>query len=447
MNYPVRVIILLILVAGLMSACATSYEPVPPFSPVNVDASGRALKVQNVLVILDASSSMAEGYQQYKKFDIATAVVRNMAQTIPEDMGLKSGLRIFGGDPKTFKKRTEMIDEMGDFDKVDYETAVSTVTKAGGTSPLPAALDAVLEDLDNVGGPSAIIVVSDAMNMGMDPIANATVIKEKFGDSVCIYPILVGDDPHGKSLMDEVAKIGGCGFATNADDLAGGRQMSDFVTAVFLGDSLDSDGDGVVDTLDKCPGTPAGVKVDAIGCPLDSDGDGVPDYMDKCPETPTGVKVDANGCPLDSDGDGVPDALDKCPGTPVGVKVDVNGCPVSVLGAGAAAWTFNDINFETSKADIQSSSYGILDEIAAALGADPTLKVLVEGHSDSTGARAFNMDLSQRRAQAVVDYLVSKGVSPHRLSAKGYGPDHPIADNSTRLGRSKNRRVQFTRVE
>ncbi len=96
----------------------------------------------------------------------------------------------------------------------------------------------------------------------------------------------------------------------------------------------DSDHDGVPDYLDKCPDTPAGVKVDATGCPLDSDGDGVPDYKDKCPNTPPGVKVDSAGCPLDSDGDGVPDYLDKCPNTPHGVKVDAEGCPLDSDGDG-----------------------------------------------------------------------------------------------------------------
>jgi OOP family OmpA-OmpF porin len=248
-------------------------------------------------------------------------------------------------------------------------------------------------------------------------------------------------------MMDELAGIGGCGFAVNADDLAGGRQMADYVKKVFIGDRVDSDGDGVADAMDKCPGTPAGVKVDGVGCPLDSDKDGVPDYLDKCPGTPAGVKVDPSGCPLDSDGDGMPDSMDKCPGTPAGVKVDATGCPITVLDAGATSWTFNNINFEVSKADIKPASYGILDEIATALGANPQLKVVVEGHTDNTGARAFNMELSKRRAQAVVDYLVGKGVSPSRLSARGYGPDRPIADNATQLGRSKNRRVQFTKVD
>src|SRR6266480_4920628 len=93
---------------------------------------------------------------------------------------------------------------------------------------------------------------------------------------------------------------------------------------------IDSDHDGVYDGIDKCPGTPAGVHVDAKGCPVDSDGDGVPDGIDQCPATPAGVHVDAKGCPLDSDGDGVPDGVDQCPNTPAGTKVDAAGCPLPV---------------------------------------------------------------------------------------------------------------------
>ena len=447
MKHPVFKLAFMLTVAMLMSACATSYEPVPPITPVGVDAGGYALKTQNMLVILDASSSMDEGYQQWKKLDIATSVVGNMAQTIPADMGIKSGLRIFGGDPDLTRKSSTLIVDMGDFDKAAFTKGLSTVSKAGGPSPLGKAASAIAADLEGLEGKTALIIVSDAAGMGTQPPATAMAIKEKFGDSLCVYPILIGDDADGKKLMDELARIGGCGFATTADDLASGQEMADYVRKIFIGEIIDSDGDGVADAMDKCPGTPAGVKVDALGCPLDSDKDGVPDYLDKCPGTPAGVKVDSTGCPLDSDGDGVPDSLDKCPGTPAGVKVDASGCPLTVLQSGAVSWTFNEINFEVSKADIKPSSYGILDEIAAALGANPQLKVVVEGHTDSSGAHAFNMDLSKRRAQAVVDYLVGKGVSPSRLSAKGYGPDRPIADNATKLGRSKNRRVQFTKVD
>src|SRR5947207_13976753 len=77
--------------------------------------------------------------------------------------------------------------------------------------------------------------------------------------------------------------------------------------------SKDSDHDGVSDTKDACPDTPAGAAVDSKGCPIDSDHDGVYDGIDKCPGTPAGVHVDAKGCPVDSDGDGVPDGIDQCP--------------------------------------------------------------------------------------------------------------------------------------
>jgi len=95
------------------------------------------------------------------------------------------------------------------------------------------------------------------------------------------------------------------------------------------GCSVDSDHDGVPDGLDKCPDTPAGATVDGNGCPIDSDHDGVPDGIDKCPDTPRGAVVDANGCPIDSDHDGVPDGIDKCPNTPPGVPVDATGCPIT----------------------------------------------------------------------------------------------------------------------
>ena len=88
----------------------------------------------------------------------------------------------------------------------------------------------------------------------------------------------------------------------------------------------DDDGDGVTNDIDKCPGTPAGAKVDASGCELDSDGDGVGDSRDQCPNTPAGAKVDEQGCELDGDGDGVVDSQDKCPDTPKGDRVDAVGC-------------------------------------------------------------------------------------------------------------------------
>ncbi len=207
----------------------------------------------------------------------------------------------------------------------------------------------------------------------------------------------------------------------------------------------DSDMDGVADALDKCPNTPAGTPVDAKGCPRDSDGDGVADTLDKCPNTPAGTAVDASGCPSDTDGDGVINANDKCPNTPAGTKVDAVGC-TELFTAGGTTLILEGVYFETGKSNIKAESGAVLDRVAESLVANPDVKVEVGGHTDNTGSKATNTRLSQARAKAVMDYLVSKGVSASNLTAVGYGPTKPVADNTTVAGRAANRRVELTKV-
>jgi len=201
----------------------------------------------------------------------------------------------------------------------------------------------------------------------------------------------------------------------------------------------DSDGDGVTDDIDQCPGTPAGAPVDATGCPLYSDGDGVPDYLDKCPGTPTGVTVDADGCPVDSDGDGVPDYLDKCPNTAPGAKVDADGCPP----AGDTIAIVTNINFDFDSARIRPDSEGKLARVVSILEDNPDIRVRIEGHTDSTGPEKYNLGLSFRRAESVKNYLVGNGIDPNRLSVVGFGEAKPLVSNRTRAGRAVNRRVEF----
>jgi OOP family OmpA-OmpF porin len=212
---------------------------------------------------------------------------------------------------------------------------------------------------------------------------------------------------------------------------------------------LDSDGDGVYDDVDDCPGTPKGARVDARGCPMDSDGDGVYDGLDKCPGTPKGAIVDKDGCPLDSDGDGVYDGLDKCPGTPPGTKVDADGCPVkkALFEPGKKKLVLEGVHFAIDKAVLTPDSYAILDRVAESLKDWPDVRVEVGGHTDSTGTAAYNQDLSRRRAEAVRDYLIKKGIDGSRLEAKGYGETQPVADDGTSAGRAKNRRVELTKLD
>ena len=208
---------------------------------------------------------------------------------------------------------------------------------------------------------------------------------------------------------------------------------------------VDSDGDGVPDYLDECPDTPAGAPVDAVGCPLDSDGDGVPDYMDNCPNTPSGAPVDAQGCPLDSDGDGVFDYLDRCPNTPAGTEVDSQGCPIPEPEPEVRSYTFEDVYFNFDSAVITDEGEAKLREIGAELIEVAGLDIEVHGHTDHTGPEEYNMGLSQRRAEAVRDWLLENfsQLSADQFTVRQFGETQPIATNDTREGRRQNRRVEI----
>jgi OOP family OmpA-OmpF porin len=205
----------------------------------------------------------------------------------------------------------------------------------------------------------------------------------------------------------------------------------------------DSDGDGVMDSADACPGTAAGTLVDARGCPRDSDGDGVVDGDDACPGTPRGTPVDARGCPRDEDRDGVIDPRDRCPGTPSGVSVDASGCPE----VGETLIRLDNIEFALDSAELSPAARRELDRAAGLLESQSSVRVRVEGHTDSSGSEAYNQGLSERRARAVVDYLIGEGIAAGRLEARGFGESQPIADNDSEAGRARNRRVDFVIVD
>ena len=142
--------------------------------------------------------------------------------------------------------------------------------------------------------------------------------------------------------------------------------------------------------------------------------------------------------PRDSDGDGVPDDRDRCPNTIAGAKVDADGCEMVTL---------RGVNFANNSATLTPDSSKVLDQAAAGLMRRGDMKVEVAGHTDNRGTAAYNRDLSQRRAEAVRSYLVSKGANGANLSARGYGLEKPIADNNTADGRAENRRVELRQLQ
>lgn len=206
----------------------------------------------------------------------------------------------------------------------------------------------------------------------------------------------------------------------------------------------DGDGDGVPDSKDACPATEG---TDGHGCPphlRDLDEDGIMDNKDGCPrewaDTP-------GGCPVsDKDGDGIPDERDSCidePENQNGWK-DSDGCPDEVPADVAAfSGVIRGITFETGSDKIRKSSYKVIDKAVTTLSTYPEMRIEVVGHTDDQGEMEANLELSQSRADAVRAYMVDKGVDAGRIYTRGAGQAEPIADNKSKKGRAKNRRIEF----
>ncbi len=248
----------------------------------------------------------------------------------------------------------------------------------------------------------------------------------------------------------------------------------------------DRDGDGFTDDIDKCPDEAEDVDKfeDADGCPdPDNDADGITDRADKCPDDAEDMDKfeDIDGCPEnDNDADGFADKVDQCPNEaedkdgfedddgcpdvdndndtfldkddkcPLEFGVVPDGCPkkyTNVVVTKTKIEIKQTVYFEFSKATIKPVSFSLLDEVAQALKDNPTIKVEIQGHTDSVGNDKTNLKLSQKRAESVKAYIAKQGVEAGRMVPKGYGENVPIADNRTGDGRSQNRRVEFVITE
>jgi outer membrane protein OmpA-like peptidoglycan-associated protein len=273
--------------------------------------------------------------------------------------------------------------------------------------------------------------------------------RDTDGDGVPDKKDTCPDTPKGAKVDAK-----GCPLDTDRDGVFDGLDQCEGTpkgaTVNAKGCPSDADGDGVFDGIDQCADTPKGATVDAKGCPSDSDGDGVLDGLDQCADTPKGATVDEKGCPKDSDGDGVLDGLDQCPDTPAGLKVDEKGCPTEVVERenemlATGTIRLQNVEFETAKADLMPGSHPTLDAVGLLLVKWPQFQIEIGGHTDSRGSAIGNQKLSEARAQAVLQYLVTTypQLDPKRFKVKGYGKSKPVAPNTTDENMAKNRRVEF----
>ena len=383
----------IVMISTLLISCGGKkvMKTAPSFEPYKFDASQYVPKVDNFVVILDTSSSMADKYGKKEKAKIAKEFLTAMNQTLPE-LNYNGALMTFGHDAHLPDKSAMLVYGPTKYSTSGFGSALNATKGPSGDSSLPLAkaIKASGVNLKSTQGSMAVILVSDGEKMDQAPVKAAEALKSQFGDRLCIDTVLVGDNPAGKMTLEQIAKAGGCGISTTADQLASSANMAGFVKGLFLAKPA-----------------PKPAPMAAAPKPMDSDKDGVPDNLDQCPNTPMGATVDARGC-----------------------------------------WTYAAVVlFDINSAEVKSVAYPMLQEAVLIMKKNPDLKVEVDGHTDSTGTAAYNMTLSVKRAEAIKDHFVSRGIDPNRLTTKGFGLTNPAASNSTKEGRAKNRRVELTPVK
>ncbi|HUT56055.1 MAG TPA: OmpA family protein [bacterium] len=335
----------------------------------------------SAVFVVDVSGTVSGGAEVAE----AAGIVKDMNSRFPSYVK-SAGLMVFGN---LHIPQQEWLYGVGNWDRGGLDAATGKISMGGGPTPIGAAIVSAGDELKKSQGKTALIIVSDGLNTGAtDPVAKAKAVKDQYGANVCIFTIQLGNDPKGEALLASLVQAAGCGKASSASALTSADASQALVDYIFPPEII-------------------------------------------APPPPPPVVA-----PKDSDGDGVYDNADQCPGTPRGAKVDARGC-----------WVLTDIKFDSNKADIKPEYVDELDSAIKVLEDNPDLKITIEGHTDSAGSDESNLELSNRRAQAVMDYMVGKGIDAGRLTAKGYGESKPIADNNTPQGMAQNRRIELKVVQ
>jgi OOP family OmpA-OmpF porin len=362
-------------------ACATpSVDPIPT-GPLVPGARERVVVDQAVLIV-DSSRSIT----RRELFPQAKALVESFAAGMPEG-SYAAGAVAFGG-----AQRQHFALEPHRPERMTASAAAIQHLEEG--TPLDAVLRETRDWLEGQRERAAVVIFSDGVPtdaVGRD-VAPALVLEaaraldEAYAGTVCFHTVQVGSQPAGAELLGQLAQTTPCGSFRQAGSVRDVASLSAFEREVFLG---------------ARPAEPA-------------------------PRT-------AAPAPRDSDRDGVGDAEDVCPATPAGARVDRRGC-----------WTIEGLTFATNSHAIEGQFHGRLQNVVAVLKQNPKLRVRIDGHTDSRGSDAYNQQLSERRADAVRDHLVSAGIDASRLEARGWGEAKPAYPNDTPQNLRANRRTEVT---
>jgi len=381
---------------AVLSGCATqAVNNFQTFQAKNLNnkiKSGALVqKTNSFFVINDSSSSMSDTYlgsgfgdqPGATKFSIEKELLNRMNQTIPDD-SLSSGLRSFGFGPCLSWGFTQLNQAVQSYSATSFNSALNTLECSSGGTPVASAFNATVNDLPNASGNIALILLSDGHNYDSSPVPAVQELKAQYGNKLCVYTVWVGNES-------------------------------------------EKDGQSVLNQLANVGQCGFSTTANAI-----SSSQGMANFVEQVFFKGGTVFPTAK----DSDGDGVIDAKDRCPDTPKGAIVNKVGC-----------WSFHGVLFDTDSAKIKSKYHPMFTNAVKVLKLNPNLTVEVQGHTDSRGSEAYNQALSERRATAVKNELMSHGIEGSRLTTVGFGESKPVASNDTAEGRAQNRRVVYLRTD
>lgn len=363
-----------LLASIILMGCATTQTAGPVVKAGDLTMKMKSGKysqnANNFDIIVDKTGSMGSDYAGVQKFLIEKSLVSKFNSYIP-DVTLNGGLRTLGQNYADFDV-TKLAYGMTKYDADSLEGVIQNLSTPYGDSPLEAAILAAGNDLKGLQGGSALVIFSDGVDMGDTSVKAAANVKSQYGDKLCIYTVLIGNDKQGAKVLDQIAKAGQCGVSVKGDDLANDSAMSDFVERIFLAQK--------------------------------------PAEMPLPPPPPVMEEKKA------------PEVEQK------------------ILEKGRATL---DVEFDFDKAVVKPKYHKDIQSVAEVMKKYPDLKIVIEGHTDNVGGEKYNLSLSQKRAEAIKNIMVTKfNIEPSRLTAKGFGESKPIASNSTKEGRQKNRRVE-----
>ncbi len=342
-------------------------------------------KVDNFILLIDQSGSMAQRYGKLnqKKINLAVDAVTRLDRAIP-DLGYTGSM--------VMSSPYEVSRQPGPYLSGTLAAAANGINTDfdvfGRNTTLGDDLSALGPILADRSGKTALVLLTDAdNNAGLDPVAQARALYSRYGSNLCIHVISFADEEDGRTVIDQIRGMSDCSVVADADALASEAAMNQFAKDVFYRE------------------TPAPARAAAPAPPGDRDGDGVTDDRDQCPNTPKGEFVDEVGCTL---------------------KMTLH------------------INFDFDKAEIKPAFKPELDKAANFIQKYNQVPfILLAGHTDNIGEEKYNQQLSLRRAEAVRQYLIDNhGIRAKRLVARGYGESQPVANNGDEAGRYENRRTE-----